>query len=60
MRGSDSRQGALFSFVDLDSRIPAKHPIRKLRQIVDTILATLDTEFSARYSDVGHPSITPE
>jgi len=60
MRGSDSRQGALFSFVDLDSRIPAKHPIRKLRQIVDTILATMDSEFSARYSDTGRPSIPPE
>ena len=60
MRGSDSRQGALFSFVDLDSRIPAKHPIRKLRQIVDTILATMDSEFSTRYSETGRPSIPPE
>jgi len=60
MRGSDNRQGALFSFVDLDSRIPAKHPIRKLRQIVDTILATMNGEFSTRYSETGRPSIPPE
>ncbi|RZU47027.1 transposase-like protein DUF772 [Fluviicoccus keumensis] len=60
MRGSDSRQGALFSFVDLDSRITAKHSIRKLPQIVDTILTTQDSEFFARYSETGRPSIPPE
>ena len=60
MRGSDTRQGSLFSYVNLDNRIPAKHPIRKLRLVVDIILSTMDDEFSSRYSDTGRPSIPPE
>ena len=60
MRGSDTRQGSLFSYVNLDNRIPAKHPIRKLRLVVDIILSTMDAEFSSRYADTGRPSIPPE
>lgn len=61
MRGREPPQTKLFSYVNLDSRIPAKHPIRKLRQVVDVILATLDKELSARYAEQrGRPSIPPE
>ena len=60
MRGSDTRQGSLFSYVNLDNRIPAKHPIRKLRLVVDIILSSMDAEFSSRYADTGRPSIPPE
>jgi hypothetical protein len=28
MRGSDQRTGELFSYVDLEERVPAKHPLR--------------------------------
>ena len=34
MRGSDKVSGSLFSYVDLEDRIPAGHPLRKIRQIV--------------------------
>jgi len=50
MRGSDERTGSLFSFVDLQDRVPAKHPLRKIRQIVNEALATLDGEFSKLYA----------
>jgi transposase len=60
MRGSDERTGALFSFVDLEERVPAKHPLRKIRQIVNDALATLDGEFSKLYAFEGRPSIAPE
>ena len=31
MRGSDERTGSLFSFVDLEERVPQRHPLRKIR-----------------------------
>ena len=45
MRGSDEQTGALFSFVDLEERAPERHPLRKIRQILNDALATLDGEF---------------
>ena len=60
MRGSDEQTGSLFSFVDLRERVPAKHPLRKIRQIVNDALAMLDGEFSRLYASEGRPSIAPE
>ena len=60
MRGSDTRSGELFSYVDLEQRVPAKHPLRKIRQLVNDVLASLDAEFSALYSASGRESIPPE
>ncbi|MGA1319104.1 MAG: IS5 family transposase [Rubrivivax sp.] len=60
MRGSDERTGSLFSFVDLEDRVPARHTLRKIRQIVNDALATLDGEFSTLYASEGRPSIAPE
>ena len=60
MRGSDETSGSLFSFVDLEARIPARHPLRKIRQVVNAALARLDDVFSALYTDFGRPSIAPE
>lgn len=60
MRGQSKTQAALFSYVDLESRIPASHPIRKVRRIVDQALIELEPAFSEMYSVVGRPSIPPE
>jgi transposase len=60
MRGSDFVQGAMFSYVDLEDRIPAAHPLRKLKIAVDAILVSMSTEFDRRYSRIGRPSIPPE
>ena len=60
MRGTDEASGSLFSYVDLDERIPAKHPLRKIRQIVNDALASLDPEFDQLCSVEGRPSIAPE
>lgn len=60
MRGSDERSGELFSYVDLEQRVPAKHPLRKIRQLVNDVLASLDAEFAALYSAFGRESIPPE
>ena len=60
MRGSDERCGSLFSYVDLDERIPARHPLRKILAIVNDALAALDAEFAKLYAVDGRPSIAPE
>ena len=60
MRGTDATSGALFSYVDLGERIPVRHPLRKIRQVVNDALASLDAEFEALYADFGRPSIAPE
>jgi len=60
MRGTDEKSGSLFSYVDLEDRIPAQHPLRKIRQEVNDALASLDAEFQALYVAFGRPSIAPE
>jgi transposase len=60
MRGSDKTSGSLFSYVDVEARIPARHPLRTIRQIVNEALASLDGEFAKLYEDTGRESIPPE
>lgn len=60
MRGSDERNGSLFSFVDLEERIPAGHPLRKILEIVNAALTSLDADFARLYAADGRPSIAPE
>ncbi len=60
MRGTDETSGSQLSYVELEERIPARHPLRKIRQVVNDALTSLDAEFEALYIDFGHPSIVPE
>src|SRR6201994_3209124 len=60
MRGSDERSGTLFSYVDVEERVPADHPLRTIRTIVNEVLEGLNGEFARIYSDKGRPSIAPE
>ena len=60
MRGSDERTGELFSYVDLEDRVPAHHPLRAIRSLVNEVLAALDGEFAKLYADTGRHSIPPE
>ena len=60
MRGSDAVSGKLFSYVDLENRVPANHPLRVIRQIVNATLVAMSTEFDALYSPLGRQSIPPE
>jgi len=60
MRGSDKQTGSLFSYVNLEERVPARHPLRKIKGVVDAALASLDADFSALYANEGRPSIAPE
>ena len=60
MRGSDERNEALFSYVNLEDRVPARHPLRLIREIVNAALARLDGAFAGLYAVQGRPSIAPE
>jgi transposase len=60
MRGTDARSGELFSSVDLETRVPAKHPLRLVRRVVNDVLAGLDGDFAKAYAHGGRSSIPPE
>ena len=61
MRGDDrEEQGAMWSYVPMEQRIPADHPLRPLRSLVDAALRELSPRFAELYSRVGRPSIAPE
>jgi len=60
MRGEDQRSEGFFSYVPLERRIPADHPLRSIRELVDAALTALSRDFEKLYSRDGRPSIPPE
>jgi transposase len=60
MRGDDIQQGAMFSYLSPEQRVPADHPLRPIRKMVDTVLSRLSPCFEAMYAEGGRPSIPPE
>jgi transposase len=60
MRGGDGRSGELFSYVDLEARVRADHPLRSIRSIVNEALSALSADFAALYAPIGRRSIPPE
>ena len=60
MRGKDQRSNVLFSYVCLEARVPADHPLRPIRALVDEALQELSRAFRKLYAREGRPSIPPE
>ena len=60
MRGDDRRPDTMFSYVAPEQRVPADHPLRAIRTMVDTALRELSPEFARLYPKTGRPSIPPE
>jgi transposase len=60
MRGEDGICGSLFSYIDLEKRVPADHPLRVVRTIANAALQALWGEFDKLYSPIGRESIPPE
>jgi len=60
MRGEDIQQGELFSYGSLEERVPANHPLRPIRKMVDEALKTLSGRFDEIYDEDGRKSIPPE
>jgi len=60
MRGEDSQQEAMFSYLSPEKRVPAEHPLRRMRAMVDMVLGEMSPRFAKLYADGGRPSIAPE
>ena len=60
MRGDENQQPAMFSYVNLDRRVPSDHPLRAIRKMADQALAELSAHFAVLYARRGRPSIPPE
>ena len=60
MRGSDVQTDSLFSYVSCEARVPAAHPLRPIRAIVDEVLEVLSADFEGMYAKAGRPSVAPE
>jgi len=60
MRGDETEQGPMFSYVSPAQRVPSDHPLRRIREMSDVALKSLSREFDRLYSKVGRPSIAPE
>src|SRR6202158_932262 len=60
MRGTDTQQSSMFSYLSPEERVPANHPLRPIRLMVDDALKALSPAFSRLYSAFGRPSIPPE
>ena len=60
MRGEFVDQGRLFSYISPEARVPANHPLRKVRELVRDVLGELNRSLSKLYASEGRPSIPPE
>jgi transposase len=60
MRGAFVDQGRLFSYISPEARVPANHPLRKVRELLREVLRELNRSLSKLYASEGRPSIPPE
>ena len=60
MRGMEDKRDAMFIYVSPEDFVPADHPLRAIRTMVDEALESLSVEFDRMYSHTGRPSIPPE
>jgi len=60
MRGRDDRPVGMFTYIRLEERVPADHPLRAIRALADEAMSKLHARFEALYSRMGRPSIPPE
>jgi transposase len=58
--GRFTDQGGLFSYIAPDKRVPANHPLRKVRELVRDVLSDLNRSLGRLYASEGRPSIPPE
>ena len=59
MRGKFQDQGGLFSYISPEKRVPANHPLRKIRELVRDVLKELTHSLGKLYASDGRPSVPP-
>src|SRR3546814_3676924 len=57
---SEDWSSGLFSYIRLEGRVAADHPLRVIRPLVDEVLAALSGRLAGLYATAGRPSIPPE
>ena len=57
MRGEDLQSEGFFSYLRPERRVPATHPLRAIRELVDAALRELSRDFNKLYARDGRPSI---
>jgi transposase len=60
MRGHVDPEGPLFSYFSIEERVPADHPLRRIKPQADAVLGSMSSSFDAIYADEGRPSVAPE
>jgi len=60
MRGRMADQSGLFSYISPEARVPAAHPLRRVRALMHAVFKDMSRGFSALYAREGRPSIPPE
>ena len=60
MRGTPESQLSMLSSLSTDDLIPAGHPIRRIKVVVDEVLASMDDVFDGMYALSGRRSVPPE
>ena len=60
MRGQLDPQSSMFHYFSPESRVPADHPLRRVKKLADRALAAISADVDVLYSSVGRPSIPPE
>jgi hypothetical protein len=57
MRGQREHSGSLFSSVSIEERMPASHPLGRIRKLADQVLDRVNPTFCELYASEGRPSV---
>jgi hypothetical protein len=58
MRGEEDGQADVWGYILLEQRLPADHPLRPMRAMVDAVLGELSPQSNRLYSRVGRPCVS--
>jgi len=60
MRGKKQGQVSVACLLNVETMIPAEHPIRTIKSMLWEVLGKMDGHFEEMYAEKGRPSIPPE
>ena len=53
MRGEERQQRSMLMVLNLEQRVPRDHPVRRIKQLAETVLQGLSASFDRMYSATG-------
>jgi transposase len=60
MRGAETKQSSMLCLLSPEDRVPADHPLRRIKKVAEAALTEMSPLFDEMYSAVGRPSVPPE